>query len=141
MVPGTFWYDFLTCPALGGIGALAAALIIGGATLKVSLDRRNDAAEDRAAERQRAMQEEWFRRVQWAQRLTESDVPGVEASGFYLLDYLGRSSLAGADDRQLLVRLTRTGATDAEAITPRATVDVSEYVVDDGEQEEPEALR
>lgn len=139
MAPGTFWYDFLTGPALGGIGALAAALFIGAATLRVSRDRREDAAQDRAAERERTRREEWFRRVQWAQQLTGSQDLNTEAAGYYMLDHLGTSGLASSDDTRLLFRLTRTDELDAEASAPAAAVDASDYVVDDGEQARTEA--
>lgn len=128
--PGTFWYDFVTGPALGGIGALLAAGTIAFATLSVSRHRREDAGRDRAAERLRARREEWFRRVQWAYGLTLNSDDDVHASGYDVLDYLGRSELASRDDEELLWRLILNSELDAAAKDPAELVDTSEYLLD-----------
>lgn len=132
--PGTFWYDFLTGPALGGIGALLAAIVIGGVTLLVSKHRRVDAANDRAAEHLRTRREEWFRRLQWAQGLTNSDDDDIRAAGFDVIDYLGESDLATLDDKLLLFRFSRTDQLDAAAAESAELVDASEYVLDNEDE-------
>ena len=65
----------------------------------------------------RARQEEWFRRVQWAEGLTASGDEQRRIAGYRVLAQLSRSSLAADDDRRLLLELAsedRVGALTSE---------------------------
>lgn len=137
-MPGTFWYDFFTGPALGGLGALAAALLLAGVTIKVSSDRRGDAAQDRVAERERTRREEWFRRLQWAQGLTTAEHnEDTQAAGYSVLFHLASSELATADDLELLSNLFRTDEITQQELAADEIVDETDYVLDDEEQDNP----
>jgi len=69
------------------------------------------------SQNRRAGQEEWFRRVQWAEGLTASDDEQRRIAGYRVLAQLSRSSLAADDDRKLLLELAsenRVGALTSE---------------------------
>ena len=69
------------------------------------------------SQNRRARQEEWFRRVQWAEGLTASDDEQRRIAGYRVLAQLSRSPLAADDDRKLLLELAsenRVGALTSE---------------------------
>lgn len=138
-MPGTFWYDFFTGPALGGLGALAAALLLAVVTLRTSRDRRNDATKDRDAERERTRREEWFRRLQWAQGLTSSEDVDTQDAGFKVLIFLASSELATADDLELLDNLLATTELQEREQNDDEDVDETDYVVDTEDQDDEQA--
>lgn len=138
-MPGTFWYDFFTGPALGGLGALMAALLLAVVTLRTSRDRRNDATKDRDAERERTRREEWFRRLQWAQGLTSSEDVDTQDAGFKVLIFLASSGLATADDLELLDNLLATTELQEREQNDDEDVDETDYVVDTEDQDDEQA--
>lgn len=136
-MPGTFLYDFFTGPAIGGLGALVAALLIAGVTVKVSGDRREDATKDRTAERERTRREEWFRRLQWAQGLTgPKHREDTRAVGFNVLFHLASSDLATPDDLELLESLFHTHEITEQELADDEIVDETDYVLDDEDDED-----
>lgn len=135
-VRGTFWYDFFTGPALGGLGALAAAILIAAVTVKVSSDRRDDAMKDRTAERERTRREEWFRRLQWGQGLTSSEDVDTQDAGFKVLIFLATSELAAADDLELLDNLLATTELQERERSDDEIVDETDYVVDTQDEDD-----
>lgn len=127
-LPDTFWYDFLTGPALGGVCALLAAIGVAASAWLVSRHRRTEAGR-----------EEWFRRLQWAQELSVAEDEDTATAGFEVMAELATSKLASTDDLKLLGRLMTTIELEAQNQADEGTVDERVYVVDtdgDGRMEE-----
>ena len=78
----------------------------------------------------RGYREEWFRRVQWAHQLTESDRDQTQAAGYRLLELLGDSPLATDEDKELLLQLVQDEGLTALAHADEASLDDIEYVLD-----------
>jgi hypothetical protein len=80
----------------------------------------------------RANREEWFRRVQWAHELTQSDRDEVQGAGFRLLEHLADSPLAKQEDQELLLQLVQKPELAALAQVDDVDVDDIDYVRDTG---------
>lgn len=78
----------------------------------------------------RARQEEWFRRVQWAEQLTASEDDDRSASGYRALQILSDSELASDDDRRLLLGLVNDTANQTAELSFQAEVDEIEFLTD-----------
>jgi len=78
----------------------------------------------------RARQEEWFRRVQWAEQLTASEDDDRSASGYRALQILSDSELASDDDRRLLLGLVNDTANQTAELSFQTEVDEIEFLTD-----------
>lgn len=109
------------------VAAITAAAALGGGALVTW--RQNT----------RANREEWFRRVQWAHELTESDRDQTQAAGYRLLELLADSPLAKNEDRELLLQLVQDESLAALAHADEASLDDIEYIRDTEEEPAEEA--
>ena len=78
----------------------------------------------------RAGREEWFRRVQWAYELTQSDQAQTQDAGFRLLAHLADSPLAKREDLLLLLQLSEDDEVRALEHADRDHLDDIEFVRD-----------
>jgi hypothetical protein len=116
---GPAWWQTLLIAVGGGALTLVGTVIVGLFSRKSS---RNA---------------EWFRRVQWAQELTASDDDATRVAGYRVLNYLSESRLADKDDQSLLEQLAKDPDLDQLSTEDTATVDETDYVLDnDGDGEE-----
>lgn len=100
------------------IALITAAAALGGTALTTW--RQN----------KRARQEEWFRRVQWAEQLTASEDDDRSAAGYRALQILSDSELASDDDRRLLLGLANDTANQTAELSFQAEVDEIEFLTD-----------
>lgn len=98
MTPAPWWVT-LVIGVLTVIGAFFAAQRGAKSNQEATTQREKAAAR-----------EEWFRRLQWAAQLSLAGDAPTRTAGLALLDELARSSLATADDLQLLEVLNRNEA-------------------------------
>lgn len=111
---GPAWWQTLLAAIGGGVLALVGTVSVG------------------VSDRRSSRNAEWFRRVQWAQRLTAAGEISVRAAGYRALDYLSESRLAGRDDQLLLERLAMSPALEHDAASDLVRVDQTAYVMDNG---------
>ncbi|WP_380166921.1 hypothetical protein [Jannaschia sp. R86511] len=93
------WREFVLSPGLGGLAALLAAVIAGGAA--VSVARRDRWQRERSDRKQ-----QWWTRAHWALDATTSDRSDVRLAGYRMLEALGESEWAGEHEADVIAAAT-----------------------------------
>lgn len=117
-------------PAPWWAAILVGVLTVAGSYVAARLgsQRTDEATRQRGLA---AAREEWFRRVQWAVQLTLSDNARASTAGYQALTALGQTTLAGDDDRELLLTIAESSILHQQTLATQQAVDEPDFVIDD----------